>query len=427
MPHDLTADVTVIGGGIIGLSTAYELAREGADVVLMEKQELGEEQSSRNWGYTRQQARHAAELPLAVRALDRWPELSDELGEDTQWVRSGNLIVGHDEEMVASFRAWAQLGNALGVPTSVLTPEQVCERAPFLAGEFAGGMYTDNDGHADPAHAVAAYGHGARRAGVRIFTQRTVTGFLTTLGAVVGVETDAGRVFSKHVVVAGGTWSRRLLQTVGVNLPLQWVRASVGATGPAPRVEGVLPVWAQDCAFRPAADGSVTFAPEGRSDIDAMLSAVHNLRRFVPLLAHNLSMGFRFRFGRPLLEDLRRGSAASGRYGRAEPTVNTSNLRRAHQRLGELVPAWRGLPIVRSWAGYIDGTPDGIPVIGTVGELYGLIIATGFSGHGFGIGPAVGMTVSELVLTGHTDIDLEPFRLSRFDKKPLAGAPKLIQ
>lgn len=425
--HIESADVTIVGGGIIGLAAAYELARSGVSVVLIEKDTAGTEQSSRNWGYTRQQARHAAEVPLAVGALKRWPLLAEELGEETDWVRSGNLIVTADPAQVAGLHAWAQVGKSYGVPTRVLVSSEIASIAPFLRGDWLGGMYTSTDGHANPVKAVAAYQAGAVRAGVRILDHCVASGFVRTVGAVTGVETSEGSVLSPTVIVAAGAWSRRLLRTVGINLPVQWVRASVASSVPTDPLEGGVPVWAPDCAFRQALDGRVIFAPEGRSDVDAMLSAAHNLRRFVPLWAHNLHVGFRISVGRPLIEDLRRGRPSTGRYDRSEPKVNTKAIDRAHVRLGELVPQLRDVPIERTWAGYIDGTSDGIPVISRVDGLGGLVIATGFSGHGFGIAPAAGEAVAALVTGAESPYDLRPFSLDRFQRPPLVRGGKIIE
>lgn len=156
-----------------------------------------------------------------------------------------------------------------------------------------------------------------------------------------------------------------------------------------------------------------------------MLSSLHDLTKFVPLWWRNLGMGFRPHLGGELIEDLRRGPSRTGRYDRGEPRANEGRLAAAHARLGELVSAWSSTKIERTWAGYIDGTPDGLPVISQVPGCSGLIIATGFSGHGYGLGPAVGRAVSALALENDCRFDLEPFQIERFRRPSLIQTQKL--
>jgi glycine/D-amino acid oxidase-like deaminating enzyme len=418
------ADVVIVGGGIIGAATAYEAAKQGASVVVVEKDFVGAEQSSRNWGYTRQQGRHVAELELAVSALELWSGLSDELGEATSWTRSGNLIVDDGPGAATKFARWAAVGARAGVPVEVLDRDELSRVAPGLTGPWTAGLYTPNDGHADPVLAMAAYDKALRRVGVDVRTGCTAVSLITTFGAVVGVETTDGPVYGARVVVAAGTWSRRLLRTIGLRLPVQWVRSSVAATAPA-EPGGIPPVWAPGCAFRQGIDGRVVFAPAGASDVDAMMSSLHDLTKFVPLWWQNLDMGLRPRIGGELIEDLRRGPSRTGRYNRGEPRANRARLAAAHARLGELVPAWSSTRIERTWAGYIDGTPDGLPVISTVPGCSGLILATGFSGHGYGLAPAVGRAVSALALDNDCQFQLEPFHIERFRKPSLIPAQKI--
>lgn len=191
----MQADVVIVGGGIIGAATAYEAAKHGASVVVVEKDFVGAEQSSRNWGYTRQQGRHAAELELAVSALDLWPGLSEELGEETSWTRSGNLLVDDDPGAATKFARWAAVGARAGVPVEVLDHDGLSRVAPGLTGPWTAGLYTPNDGHAEPVLAMKAYDKALRRVGVDVRTGRTAVSLITTFGAVVGVETSDGPVY----------------------------------------------------------------------------------------------------------------------------------------------------------------------------------------------------------------------------------------
>jgi glycine/D-amino acid oxidase-like deaminating enzyme len=423
------ADVVVVGGGIVGSATAYYLARRGLGVTLVERSEVAGEQSGRNWGFVRQQGRDPAEVPLMVEANRIWQGLERELGADIEWIQGGNIALAANEERLALFEEWLGTARQAGLDTRVLSPREVQEMLPGMVREWLGALYTASDGHAEPAKATQALADAAVKHGARLHPRCAAEAIETEGGRVSGVRTEAGTVRARTVVCAAGAWSARLLRPLGLRLPQRWVRATVARTTPAPPLSRA-GVWGPAVAFRQRRDGTLNIAAGGAADHDVTLQSLRHARLFLPNYWKNRKL-FRFHVGRPLLRDLTGllpGSAARRRpatWDRGlEPTPNPAKVRRSLEELTKLYPSLGAIAITRSWAGYIDATPDAIPVIGEAGPP-GLIVATGFTGHGFAMGPIVGRLVSELVADGKPSLDLRPFRLSRFSEGG-AGKPRSV-
>jgi glycine/D-amino acid oxidase-like deaminating enzyme len=240
----------------------------------------------------------------------------------------------------------------------------------------------------------------------------------------VGVLTEREEIRSSRVVCAAGAWSAPLLDTVGLTLPRRLVRATVARTTPAPPISQA-GVWGPEVAFRQRRDGSLNVAAGGATDYDVTLDALRHVRLFWPNYWKNRKL-FRFHVGRPLARDLARRLPGSRSreafpYERdADPGPNPAKVARGLIELARLVPAARGLAIARSWAGYIDVTPDAVPVLEAVPVPRGLIVAAGFSGHGFAMGPIAGRLVAELASDGKASLDLRGFELSRFARGVVA-------
>lgn len=426
---DQHADVVVIGAGIVGCSTAYYLAKRGAAVTVLEKGAIGGEQSSRNWGFVRQQGRDPAELPLAMAANRIWQGLADELDADIEWVQGGNLGLAADEARLQQFRDWLPIAREHGLDTRLLTRAEVLERIPALTGPYLGGMFTPGDGHAQPNLVMAALARAAERHGATIVTDCAAEGFETTGGAVSGVVTRQGVYRAPVVVNAAGAHAGRLARLAGLSLPTLVVRATVAETTPCPPITDS-GVWAPGVSFRQRRSGRVYIAGGAQSDYDLSLDSFRYLRLFLPNYLKNRRL-FRVRPGRALVDDLRAALpwtaahrhpfAASNR----EPQPNLGTAKRSLAGLRRMVPATADAKISRVWAGMIDATPDAVPVIGPVDRPQGLVIATGFSGHGFALGPIAGLLVSELILDGKPSLDLHPFRFSRFREGQI-GKPRNV-
>lgn len=420
------ADVVIIGGGIMGSATAYELARRGSEVVLLEKDAAGGHQSTRAWGFVRQQGRDLTELPLAIAMNRLWPELSSELGSDVEWRQEGNLMIADSEERMGQFRDWVASSREYGIDTRLVSLQEIRALVPGIQGEWLGGMYTPSDGHAEPSKAPRAFADAARRLGASIEEGCVAEEVMSAGGRGLGVRTDRGTVTAPTVVVAAGGWSSRLLRGLGLSLPQLVVRGTAVETVPVPPITGIGVAVRGGLAFRQRPGGSLYMSIVGGSDHEVTLDSFRYARDFMP--NYRANRGFlQWRVTDGLLRDVARsvpGSPArvAGFDPRPqiEPTPNNDIVESCRSELGKLFPALENTLLARKWAGLIDTTPDGIPVIGAVDELPGLVVATGFSGHGFALGPIVGRVVSELILDGQPSIDLHSFRYSRFAEKDTA-------
>jgi glycine/D-amino acid oxidase-like deaminating enzyme len=421
-------DVFVIGGGIVGCAIAYHLAGRGVRVVVAERSEIAWEQSGRNWGFVRQQGRDPAEVPLMMEANRIWRGLEAELGADIEWIQGGNLALAATPERLALMESWLDTARHFGLDTRVVGPGELRGLVPGLAGRWLGGLYTPSDGHAEPRKATWALANAARRRGAALFERVGVESVETQGGAVSGVVTEAGPVRARTVVCAAGAWSARL-RPLRLRLPQRWVRNTVARTTPAPPLTRA-GVWGPAVSFRQRRDGTLNIAAGGAADHDVTLDSLRHARLFLPNYWRNRRL-FRFHVGRPLarnLAGLLPGSAASrhpGTWDRGlEPEPNPAKVRRALGELRRLFPAIGPLAVTSTWAGYIDATPDALPVVGEAGPA-GLVLATGFTGHGFAMGPIVGRLVAELVADGKPSLDLRPFRFSRFAEGAV-GKPRSV-
>jgi glycine/D-amino acid oxidase-like deaminating enzyme len=422
-------DVFVIGGGIVGCAIAYHLARRGVPVVLAERSEVAWEQSGRNWGFVRQQGRDPAEVPLMMAANRIWRGLETELGADVEWIQGGNLALAATPERLALMESWLDTARRFGLDTRVLSAGELAGLVPGLGGRWLGGLYTPSDGHAEPRKATWAFANAARRHGARLYERVGVEGVETHGGRVSGVVTEAGLVRARTVVCAAGAWSARLVRPLGLRLPQRWVRNTVARTAPAPPLTRA-GVWGPAVSFRQRRDGTLNVAAGGAADHDVTLESFRHARLFLPNYWRNRRL-FRFHVGRPLGESLAGllpGALARrhpGTWDRdREPAPNPAKVRRALAELGRLFPSIGPLRVTSTWAGYIDATPDALPVVGEAGPA-GLVLATGFTGHGFALGPIIGQLVAELVTDGKPSLDLRPFRLSRFAEGD-AGKPRSV-
>ncbi|MBS0641589.1 MAG: FAD-binding oxidoreductase [Proteobacteria bacterium] len=414
------AEVVIVGGGIIGVCTAFFLARKGVPVVLCEKGEIAAEQSSRNWGWCRQMGRDPAELPLAIEALRLWPEMNTLVGAETGFRRSGILYLCRDQAELAKREAWLeQAGRPLQVDSQLITRVQAARLLPGLAGEWAGALYTPSDGRAEPGMAGPAIVLAARRLGATILTGCAVRGVETNAGRISGVVTEKGSIACQSVVLAGGVWSRLFCKRLGLRLPQLPILSSVMRTDPLPGGPDVS-TSGFGFGFRKRLDGGYTVASWSGNVAPIVPDSFRYLRDFLPALwgeRHEL----RPRLGRPFLRELAQGKTwrldAPTPFEATrilDPAPHPAILRQAQHYLTSAFPVFHSMRVAESWGGMIDVTPDGVPVISAVDSLPGFHIATGFTGHGFGIAPGAGRLMAELVTGGPTIVDPSPFRYNRF-------------
>ena len=415
-----TADAVVIGAGIAGCATAYYLSKKGLNVVVVDKGEVGDEQSSRAWGFVRQQARTARELPLMIAGAIVWQEMERELGADVEWNQGGSLTLAGDEEILGRIRAWLKVGEQFGIETRFLTNEDLKELLPAMRGEWLGAMYTPSDGHAQPNKATNAIAIGAREHGALFRTMEAVEGIEVTDGQVSAVVTERDRIVTKNVVCAAGAWSHKVAHMVGQTLPYRMVRASVGQTNPTDHITDMAVIGPR-IAFRQRPTGEVYIAPgPGGTDYDVDLDSFKHIRLFMPNFRRNREM-FRLHVGSALIKDILRSlpGSPSRRHPFAhtvgvEPEPNRKVIDKALITFKSMFPDLQDLKINHYWSGRIDATPDALPVIGEADSPKGFYFCTGFSGRGIGIGPIAGKVTAELIADGESSVDIHALRHSRF-------------
>lgn len=367
------ADVIIVGGGIIGCATAYNLAKEGSSVIVLESDaSIGNGGSSRNGGGVRQSGRDPRELPLAMYAVENiWPTLSEELGVDVEYHKEGNLRLGKTEHHKEILQGLTDRAVALGLGVRMIDGKEVREINPYLSDEVSCASWCPTDGHANPLTATLGYYSAARRMGVQFYTGQEVVEIRKIKGQARMVVTTKDVFEGNRIIVAAGYASRKILGTVGIDVPMS-----------------------NDLIEALVTEAEPQMFPQmlGTADAD--------------FYGHQTDHGS-FVFG-----------GASG-----YETVNKDN---GHNMTSSItapaicrgimkyIPKLADAKIVRTWAGYEDVSIDGVPVLGKVDEVPGLIVACAFTGHGFGISPIVGKLLSECALDKNTTLDISAFRYDRF-------------
>lgn len=282
-----SADVVVIGGGIVGASAAYSLARRGLSVALIEKGYVGCEQSSRNWGWCRRQNRDARELPLANPALRLWQELTEEIGHDLGFRRCGLIYATDDPKQLAEWDKWRAVARRFDVKTRMLTAEEATAAVPAAGGrKWLGGVHAADDGKAEPWLAAPRIAEGARKHGATIHQNCAARGLDITNGQVSGVVTEKGLIRTSAVLCAAGAWASAFLRAHAVSLPQASVRQTTLRTGPAPDLGGA--IFTSDGALTRRIDGSYTIAASGRATLEITPQGIRYARPFLPMFIKRL-------------------------------------------------------------------------------------------------------------------------------------------
>lgn len=370
------AEVIIIGGGVIGCATAYYLAKEGTSVIVLEGSDhIGNGGSSRNGGGVRQSGRDPRELPLAMYGIRTlWPHLSEELETDCEYHQDGNLRLGKTEKHREILEGLADRARACGLDVRMIDGDEVRRINPHLSHEVTVASWCPTDGHANPLTTTLGFYKMARRLGARFITGEPVTELRTVKGKIRKVITPNNVYEGEQVLVAAGLHSREILGTVGIDVPIDSSLLEALVTeAEAPMFDQMLGTADADFYGHQTKHGSFVFG--GSSGLE-------------PFYKDN---------GTPVTSS------------RTAPCI----CRGIMKYFPELADA----KIVRTWAGWSDRSADGVPVLGAVDEIPGLYAACAFTGHGFGISPAVGDQLAKLIRTGSTDVDLSPLRYDRFHAK----------
>lgn len=411
--------VVVVGGGIIGTSTAFFLARKGIPVVLCEKGHIAGEQSSRNWGWARKMGRDPREIPLAIEALNLWPQMNELTGAETGFRQCGIVYLCKTPADMAKREAWLDEAHPYQLDTRMLTRDELATVVPGLTGDWLGGLYTASDGRGEPQKAAPAIATAAQKHGATVMQQCAVRGIETQGGRISGVVTEKGRIACDSVVLAGGVWSRLFCGTLNLRLPQLKVMSSVMRTEP---FNAGLETSCSGFGFgvRKRLDGGYNVASWSGNLHEIVPDTFNFFSEFVPSLKLQWR-NLRLRVGGKFLEEWQvpkqwalDASSPFERVRTLDPEPYQPILDQARTNLTAAFPAFREMKIAETWGGVIDVTPDGVPVISGVDSLPGFFIATGFTGHGFGIGPGAGRLMAEIVAGETPVVDPTPFRFSRF-------------
>jgi len=378
----VAGSVIIIGGGISGTAAAWELARHGVPVTLLERGDLASMASGWTLAGVRQSGRHPAELPLAEAAVRRWEHLADELGADVEYRQHGNLRLALEPADEPVIRKVVADGNAAGIPMTYLDgPAAVHEVAPALTPRLVGASYCPTDGHANPTKAVQAFAEAAKRAGAEIRAGVEVHGIETDGTRVTGVVTATETIPAERVIVAAGVYTPRLLDPLGVHVPFNIVLVpAIQTQVMEPLLDQVLGIPTGGFAGRQQADGR--FRLTGSSV--PWSAGTHTSENVMPALSQVAN------------------------------TIAWST---------RLVPALQDVRATALWGGLIDKTPDALPVIEATPEVEGLVVAAGFSGHGFCLGPVTGEILADLATEGATRHPIAPFARKRLDS---VSAPEAV-
>ena len=373
-----TADVIIIGGGIMGCSTAYRLAKLGLDVLVLEKKEIGNGGSCRNAGGVRQSARDPKELQLAMYAVANiWPTLSEELGVNVEYHQKGNIRLGLTEKDVKVLENHTAKSTKVGLDVKMISGDEAREICPYMSEEIIAASWCPTDGHANPMVTTLAFYKKARENGVRFITGEKVEKLRKVKGRLREVYTKENLYEGEYVVVAAGYESREILATIGVDVPMHKELCECLVTEAEPHMFNQMLGTAEADFYGHQADhGSFVFG--GMSGMEL----------------NNKDIG-----------------------PKNSPSNSAITAPCICRGIMKYFPALADAKIVRTWAGYLDICQDGVPVLGFVDEVPGLVVACAFSGHGFGIAPAVGEQMAMLIDEGHTTVDISGLRYGRFKAK----------
>ena len=368
------SDAVIIGGGVMGASTAYHLAKLGVkDVVLLEKEDFfGQGATGRCAGGVRYQFSTEINLKLSLASLPMLERFKDETGQDINYRKCGYLLVATQDKDVAAFRRNVELQHRLGIQTEWLEGDEVRARLPLMRFEDAlAGTFHPIDGLVDPNSVVMGYITAAQRLGAKAFTGIEVTGIKTEAGKVTEVITRSGSIQTRTVVNAAGPWSKLVGDLAGISLPVVPLRRQMFTTTPLPDLPADFP--------------------------------------FVIDFAQSL---YFHRDGEGLLIGMSNPDEKPGYDQRVDEAFELINLEAASARLPMLEKAG----LVSRWAGLYEVTPDAHPIFGTT-TVKGFLVVTGFSGHGFMHGPVAGLLIAELICDGSfKSVDVTGLDLARFDE-----------
>lgn len=372
------SDVLIVGAGITGIASAVALAEKGVTVSVVERYRPAAMASGWTLAGVRQSGRDPAELALAKRAVELWQTLEVQLGSPTGYRQSGNLRLARNEEEAKVIRQLVETQSHAGLDIGLLDSADLHQRMPALSNTLCCASLCPSDGQADPLATSTAYRIAAERLGVRFLNTTSVHRLNIEAGRFHSLETSAGKLQAGICILATGIQTNDLLQPLDLPLPIQWALVTVLQSEPLPALlTPVIGVANADLALRQQADGCL-----------------------------RMTNGAEFTTAKLVEEE-----------GAPRVHITPASIKATQARIAQVLPAASSASIARSWGGLLDMTPDGLPIIDHLPGIEGVIVAAGFSGHGFGIGPAVGETIAELAMQKTTRLPLSAFAFNRFKTK----------
>lgn len=367
-----SADVVIVGGGVMGCAIAYNLAKEGLKPVVVERSDIGGEASGSNGGGVRQSARNLKEMPLAMESVRMYGELHEELGMDVEYVRKGNLRLCTNEDEFETLRKSVENQKAVGLELEMLDRKQVLEINPYIGEMVVGASYCPTDGHVNPFLVTYGFFKRAQERGARFCTGERVREIRLQKGRVTGVVTDKRTLESDTVINAAGVAGREICNMVGLDLPMRPVFSEALITEPYP------PLF-------PQMFGHARGLFYGRQTVHGPFfwGGFVGTEQYI------------HRGGKPLFHYI-------------GPAISKAVI--------DYFPVLKDLHVIRMWSGLIAAMSDGLPVLGFTEEVPGFILCTGFSGHGFGLAPVIGRLMSELIMDCEVSMPINDFCFSRFGK-----------
>ncbi len=375
-----TAEVIIIGGGIIGVSIAYHLAlKKAGEIVLLEKGQLGEGSTSRCVGGIRTQFSTEINIRFSLESMKVFERFEEEFGINPEFKQIGYLFLATTEKEMEVFQENVKLQKKFGIPVDLLSSNEIQTRWRYLRmGDILGGTFCPWDGYAGPNEVLSGFVSGARRVGVKIHEGTEVVGVLLERGKIKGIKTKREEISAPMVVNAGGPFASSIGEMVGIHIPVKPLRRQVFVTAPFHLTDQTIPLtidFHRGWYFRQEVEGYLLSGPLDQE----------------PSFNLNIDYG-----------------------AMAEASENAMYR----------VPALEKARIARGWAGLYEISPDHHAILGKVPGIQGLILANGFSGHGFQHSPAVGKVIAELITEGRsTSIDISPLSIERFEKGELLLEP----
>lgn len=421
MIKEKEADAVIIGGGISGCAIAYNLAKYGAHVVLLEKGDIASEASGRTGAIIGTQRRNPVLLPPMLASLRLWEHLNEELKADTEFVQGGNLYLAETDEEVAELEESVKEASEAGLGNKLLTPQEVLKIVPTIGSPFKAGAFSPKDGHSDPLKTTNAFANAAREHGAKIYTRCHALDIGLQAGRVSSVMTTRGEIKTPVVVNAAGVWANHVCEMVGLHLPVKLIRLSGVESQPYPPLYRAF-VRAPYSGSRQRVNGGICiwtgWKGGGGYTHDLSLNIFEDLGLWLPRLIRfstHVKLGFS---GDALKRDLRRLFGGKGKYLATfpvdyEPKLQRKLVEERRQALIGLMPLFKDMKLTKIWTGLIDITPDLLPVLGKAERPDGFTLAAGFCGRGWALGPVTGKLIAELILEGKTSLPIDAFSLSR--------------